>query len=122
MDDAEDGRALVEQRDADGPVRRALHEGARTVDRIDDPDEAVRQPLRIVDRFLGQPGGFRQQFGQPDPQKGVDADIRFGDGRSAALRPGPRGRRRARPEQLQGDRAGFQAAFTDGLQQLGRDR
>ena len=47
--------AVLDQRHRDRPVVAAGDEGARAVDRIDDPDAARGKPRRIVLAFLRQP-------------------------------------------------------------------
>ena len=76
-----------DHRRTDGEVRPALHEGDRAVDGIDHEDLGSAQPRRIVTAFLRQPAIIGPGPAQFILQEGVDRQIRFSDGASAAFVP-----------------------------------
>ena len=53
-----DGQAIRDERDRNAPTRIAFKEGARSIDRVDDEDEAALEALGRIDRLLREPAEF----------------------------------------------------------------
>ena len=74
------------QRHRDSPVRKSSEIGARSVDRIDDPDIGLLQSRRVVLGLLRQPAGLEDRR-QALPQKCVHREIGLADRRRLAFGP-----------------------------------
>jgi hypothetical protein len=113
-DHAEDRLAVDEERDRDAPVGMAREEGARSINRVDDPDAPGIETSGVVRRLLGEPSGRGQGRAELDLEEGIDRDIGFGHRRSAVLRPDPRGGLSPALEVAAGDPSRLARRLADG--------
>src|ERR1700690_1422835 len=74
---AGDGNAVFDHRDRNAKFRNALHEFARTVERVDNPDAALVESGEVVHRLFREPALARPQ--QVLLEDGVDGMIGLGD-------------------------------------------
>jgi hypothetical protein len=119
VDDSHERNPIGQECGRHRPIEAARREGARAVDRIDDPHQALVEPPGVVGRLLRKPARLRQELAELRLQESIDRHVGFGDGRAARLAPDLSRRFEAGLEEAHRERAGLAGHVAKGRHQGG---